>query len=206
MLAISGVLASSGIGWPSIFYVSGAFGCAWVAAWFLWGANTPEEYKNISEKEKLFIENSIGADADQPKPTSIPWKEIFTSAPFLALLLVHMCQNWGFWTLLTNIPTFMSKALDYDIKANALLSALPYFVTWILSFFFSWLADFMNNRKMITLVTSRKLFNSIGHWIPMVVLIGLGFVTKDNKEVGIVLLTLAVSLNAATYVGYIVSS
>jgi hypothetical protein len=45
---------------------------------------------------------------------------------------------------------------------NGLLSALPYLVMWLLSFVFGWASDFMNKRHLISLGTSRKLFNSIG--------------------------------------------
>lgn len=45
---------------------------------------------------------------------------------------------------------------------NGKLSALPYVAMYILSFVFSWLADFLVNRNMVQLVTSRKIFNTIG--------------------------------------------
>lgn len=45
-----------------------------------------------------------------------PWKEILTSLPMWALIIVHCGQNWGFWLLLTEIPTYMSEVLGYDIK------------------------------------------------------------------------------------------
>lgn len=44
-----------------------------------------------------------------------------------------------------------------------------------------------------------------GHWIPMVALIGLGYVTSDQKNLAVGLLTLAVGINAATYLGFQVS-
>lgn len=34
-----------------------------------------------------------------------------------AILVAHCGQNWGFWTLLTEIPTYMSKVLNFDIKS-----------------------------------------------------------------------------------------
>lgn len=80
----------------------------------------------------------------------------------IALILVHSSHNWGFWTLLTEMPSYMKGVLGFNIKENALLSALPYFVMMLLSFILSPLADYMNNKKVMTVVTSRKLFNSIG--------------------------------------------
>lgn len=47
---------------------------------------------------------------------------------------------------------------------NGLFSALPYAAMYILSFVFSWLAEFLVNRNIIKLSTSRKLFNTIGKY------------------------------------------
>lgn len=47
---------------------------------------------------------------------STPWGKIFTSMSFLSLMLVHCAHNWGFWTLLTKIPSYMKTVLEFDIK------------------------------------------------------------------------------------------
>lgn len=206
MLAISGTIASSNIGWPGIFYVSGTFGLVWAVSWFIFGANSPNDSNLIKEKEKLFLEDTIGrTKGSDSENKSIPWKGILTSIPFWALLFVHCCQNWGFWTLLTKIPTYMSTVLKFDIKSNALLSALPYFVLWSLSFVFSFVADYINNRQILSAGVSRKLFNSIGHYGPMVMLIALGYVPREKTDTAVTLLTLAVGMNAGTYVGYLIN-
>lgn len=31
-------------------------------------------------------------------------------------MLVHCAHNWGFWTLLTKIPSYMKTVLEFDIK------------------------------------------------------------------------------------------
>lgn len=115
-----------------------------------------------------------------------------------------MGQNWGFWFLQTEMPTFMKNILEMDIKKNALLSALPYLTMWILSFGFSFISDYLINRKILSTHFSRKFYNSIGHWIPAIVLIGLGYVT-ENTALSVTLLTITVGLNAGTYVGFMVN-
>lgn len=47
---------------------------------------------------------------------STPWGKIFTSMSFLSLMIVHCAHNWGFWTLLTKIPSYMKTVLEFDIK------------------------------------------------------------------------------------------
>lgn len=136
---------------------------------------------------------------------AVPWKSLFTSLPFYGLLAAHCGFTWGFYTLLTEIPTYMSNVLQLDVKANALLSALPYFVMWILCFIISPISDILINRNIINVTTSRKLFNSIGQLVPMACLIGLGYMTADEKTLAITLLTIGVGFNAASFCGYLVN-
>ncbi|KAL5286732.1 hypothetical protein ACFFRR_008004 [Megaselia abdita] len=198
MLGSSGVIASSSAGWPGIFYISGAVGVLWSIVWYFYGASTPAESKSISVEERKFIETSIGSTPNTVKPKT-PWLAIFTSIPFYSLIFVHCAHNWGFWTLLTEIPTYMANILKKDIKSNAVLSALPYFVMCLLCYVFSFIADLLFKRGL-SLSTSRKVFNTIGQWGPAVALIGLGYTT--DATLAIVLLTITVGINSATYLGF----
>lgn len=99
----------------------------------------------------------------------------------------------------------MSSVLQLNVKSNALLSSLPYFAMGILCFVVSPISDLLINRGTLTVTTSRKLFNSIGQWVPMGCLIGLGYMTANEKTEAIVLLTLAVGINAACFCGYLVN-
>lgn len=115
MLAVSGVIAASSIGWPGIFYVSGAFGVVWGVAFYIFGSDSPSECASITKEEREYITSMPGSSNDRKK--TIPWKEISTSKPFWALLISHCAQNWGFWTLLTQIPSYMNHVLNFDIKS-----------------------------------------------------------------------------------------
>jgi MFS transporter, ACS family, solute carrier family 17 (sodium-dependent inorganic phosphate cotransporter), member 5 len=60
MLAVSGVLASSAMGWPSIFYFSGVAGLVWSILYFFYGASSPADCPGrISPEERHFIESSL---------------------------------------------------------------------------------------------------------------------------------------------------
>lgn len=37
----------------------------------------------------------------------VPWKRMFLSYPVWAIIIAHFCENWGFYTFLTELPTFM---------------------------------------------------------------------------------------------------
>lgn len=205
MMATSGLLASSSAGWPSIFYISGGVGCVWAVLFFIWGAASPSEYKRISPEELKMIELSLASESTSAGPKEklhTPWLAFLTSPAFLALVAAHSANNWGFWTLLTEIPSYMKNVLGKDIKSNALLSALPYFCMFIMSFIFSAIGAQCNKRQCMSTVTSRKVFNSLGLWVPMCALIGLAYVDADQSNLAVGLLSVTVGFNGACYLGF----
>jgi hypothetical protein len=46
-----------------------------------------------------------------------PWRHILTSVPVWAILVMHVCQNWGFYTLLTCLPTYFNDVLRFNIES-----------------------------------------------------------------------------------------
>ncbi|KAG5684637.1 hypothetical protein PVAND_013857 [Polypedilum vanderplanki] len=205
MLAISGVLASSAMGWPSIFYISGVAGIVWSIIWMFYGSSSPADSRDkISVEERHFIESSLSEHTTgDARVVETPWKQIFTSPAVISLVIAHSAHNWGFWTLLTEIPSYMKSILHFNIKQNALLSALPYFVMMCISFLLSPFADWLTNRRILKVEFSRKLFNTIGLWLPAAALIGLSYVTSEEQSsLAVTLVTLAVGINAATYLGF----
>ncbi|CAD7015093.1 unnamed protein product [Ceratitis capitata] len=206
MLASSGMLCSSSWGWPSTFYIPGALGLIWSAVWFVFGASTPKECKYISEGERMLISKSLqqtGTNIAECKETQpIPWRQICTSRPFLVLILSQCASSWCFWTLLTQIPSYIKSVLGKDIQSNAFYSALPYLSMLVLSLALCPLASYLEKSKRLNATVSRKLFNTIGQWTPAVTLVYLGFLRTDQADLAIVLLTFTVAISTVTHFGY----
>lgn len=43
---------------------------------------------------------------------------------------------------------------------------------------------------------------TLGQWVPALLLIGFSYVSSDNAEIAVALLTIAVGINAAPYLGF----
>ncbi|KAL0113306.1 hypothetical protein PUN28_012454 [Cardiocondyla obscurior] len=115
-LIVAGVLAESSLGWPSIFYMLGALAIVWGIAFLWFGADSPSVHRSISQEERMYIEESLKtseAERNEKKKIKTPWKEIFTSKPMWAIIIAHSAQNWGYVTLLTEIPSYMSGVMKY---------------------------------------------------------------------------------------------
>ena len=44
-----------------------------------------------------------------------PWLQIFLSPPVWAITVANFCSNFGFYILLTTMPTYFSQALGFDL-------------------------------------------------------------------------------------------
>ncbi|XP_047990436.1 putative inorganic phosphate cotransporter [Leguminivora glycinivorella] len=202
-LMLAGYLAEYW-GWPSIFYASGVCGVIWTVVYILIGSASPQSSKMISEEEKMYIQSSLGHVGGH-KSYPVPWKSVFTSLPFISLIVVNCCQNWGFWTLMTEIPSYMSQVLGVNIKANGVLSALPYITMYLLSFPFGMASDFILAKGWLSATTTRKLSNSIAYLVPAVTLIGFAYVPAGNVPMAVGLLCVVVGLNAGYYTGFMLA-
>ncbi|XP_050326865.1 putative inorganic phosphate cotransporter [Bactrocera neohumeralis] len=206
MMGISGTIASSSLGWPGIFYISGLISLLYAVMWYFVGASEPSDYKWISAEEKLYIQSALVTSTkpeEEHVPTKTPWVKILTSVPFLVILIAQSTFAWGFWTMLIQIPSYMKNILKQDIKSNAVMSALPYLVNMFLTFGFCGLNNFLIKRNLISIRTSRKLFNTIGFWVPVLPLILLGYLREDQSSLAVGLLVILIGVNSAAYLGFL---
>ena len=104
-MAISGVLLGS-IGWDSIFYIFGTSGCVWYVFWAILVRESPGNDRYCSPSETEFIETSLGNKKSKAK-VKHPWFKIMTSISVWAIIVAHFAQAWGYYTLLTQFPTFL---------------------------------------------------------------------------------------------------
>ena len=70
-------------------------------------AQTETETESESETERTEMHNLQGY--------KVPWKEIFKSLPVWAVIMAHFTENWGFYTFLTELPTFLNDVLHYNM-------------------------------------------------------------------------------------------
>ncbi|GFQ87829.1 putative inorganic phosphate cotransporter, partial [Trichonephila clavata] len=131
-----------------------------------------------------------------------PWKSILTSIPFWALLVTHFGESWGFYTLIIQMPMYLSNILHYDINQNGALSALPSLMLSIVSILASILADKLRAKGKWRITAIRKILNSIGFFGPAICLTAVAFL-GCRPIIIVVLLSLAMGLNGFAFSGFI---
>ncbi|KAI0979258.1 hypothetical protein GJ496_002199 [Pomphorhynchus laevis] len=179
--------------WKNLFYVVAGLETAWILLWFFLYSNTPMENKIISEKEIAYINQTTNLYIKKNEK-SAPWKAMMTSIPCWALFICHTCSNWGLYTLLTEIPSYMKDVLDFDIKSNGLYSSLPYIVIWITTTSSSVIADIVLARNILSRTVIRKIAVILGTFLPGIFLIALGFMKTDQRSIAVALLAVGQGL------------
>ncbi|XP_060650832.1 putative inorganic phosphate cotransporter [Drosophila nasuta] len=197
----AGMLASSGWGWPGISYVSGGMALTWCLLWLIFGANRANEAPCIGEAEKLYIIGDNQRCARRERRLAIPWRGIFTSPPFYALLCARCADTWGLATMQTELPSYLSGVLGLEMQKNALFSALPFLLMWGMCYVYLLIADLLLRRRCLSLTALRKTYNSIALWTPAAIMLALGFVDKTQKPLALALVTLSVGVSSAATIG-----
>ncbi|KAL5287925.1 hypothetical protein ACFFRR_008648 [Megaselia abdita] len=200
-MGLGGIIGGSSLGWPMMSYTSGVIGFFWCILWVIFGGSSPKDATLISPLERNFILCNQNIDYDQNKKTIIPWKGIFTSVAFYALLITTSAEIWGYSTMLYETPIYFDAVLNFDIANNALFSALPHIASWVMIYVYLLIGYTLVKREILSLGAMRKIFNSYGMFIPAAILIGLGFVDENHKVTGVVLVTLLNGVNVAIGLG-----
>ncbi|KAM8711924.1 hypothetical protein ACLKA7_012435 [Drosophila subpalustris] len=205
-MGISGLIANSSMGWPGISYVSAGLCGIWCLLWLLLAANSAPSSKLVGQSERDYIERSLKReDGFHVQKIPIPWRALWTSVPFYALLIVRSAQGWANSTMQLQTPAYMHGVLEMDIKSNALYSALPFVAMWCMSYIYLAFADVAMSRKWMSLNTLRKSINTIAYWGPAAALIGIGFLGKEQTAWAIALMTINAGLNAGSGIGSILT-
>ncbi|CAG4952643.1 unnamed protein product [Colias eurytheme] len=199
---VTGFISSTFLGWPGIFRFYGMLvGFVGGLLWWL-GADSPAKHKYISAAERHYIETSLGQVGDAgKKKQAVPWSKILRCRGLYAIMLAHIGQTWCQLTLFTEVPAYMDKVMGVNIKANGLLSALPFLLMWFTNFFFSWLSDMLIVKKVFSVTVARKVANCTGAIPASICFVLLAHSSKDIYAVE-ALLCIICSFKIACTVGF----
>jgi MFS family permease len=122
----------------------------------------------------------------------IPWKPILTSMPVWAVIVGSTAANYGFYNLLTCLPTFLSKVLNFDVEKSGVTAAIPYMCLFVSSNALALAADRLRNGVCSTTFV-RKLFTVLNFSLSAGFLLATGYVPQGQTTVAVVYLSIAVA-------------
>ncbi|XP_055322850.1 vesicular glutamate transporter 1-like [Sitodiplosis mosellana] len=199
-MPVSGILANK-LGWESLFYVFGAIGCVWYCVWVIVVCESPDKDKSISKDELRYIQDSLGSNATET--VQHPWKDIFKSKPVYAISASHFAENWGFYTMLTQLPSFLKDSLGYKLEKAGFLSAAPYLAMGVLLGISGYFADVCQVEGWLTTTQVRRYFNCGGFLAQTVFLLTAGYLMSSVGTISCIII--AIGLGAFAWCGFAVN-
>ncbi|XP_029800498.1 sodium-dependent phosphate transport protein 3 isoform X1 [Suricata suricatta] len=173
-----GGLISQALGWPFIFYIFGGIGCVCCLLWFTVIYDDPTHHPCISVHEREHIVASLAHQSSSPR-RSVPVKAMARCLPLWAIFTGFFSHFWLCTIIITYLPTYISSVLHVNIRDSGVLSSLPFIAASSCTILGGQLADFLLSRKLLRLITVRKLFSSLGLLLPSLCAVALPFVASS---------------------------
>ena len=128
---------------------------------------------------------------------STPWWQMLKSPAVWAIIASNVTSDWGIYTMLTNIPTYMYDVLKFDMSSvrltafitmsqllgcdvtiscccwfqNGLFSALPFLGMWGMMTVAPPVSDKLQSSGLLSTANTRKVCNSVGEDIHLSLLV-----------------------------------
>ncbi|XP_004693384.1 PREDICTED: probable small intestine urate exporter [Condylura cristata] len=179
ILSVGGLVCDT-IGWPYVFYIFGGIGCACTLLWFPLVYDDPVNHPFISPAEKEYIVASLVEQGGSPG-WSVPLKAMVRSLPLWAILVSAFSIYWRNYIIVSYTPTYINTVLQANFRDSGIMSALPLFVAFPIFILGGQLVGFLLSRKILRLITIRKLFTTIGVLIPTGLHLSLPWVRSSHS-------------------------
>ncbi|KAI4456694.1 solute carrier family 17 [Holotrichia oblita] len=143
--------------WPTVFYFWGAVGVVWCICFLIWIYDTPSLHPNITEREKIFLEEEV----DHYVKLKIPYKRILTDKGILALIIGQIGNDLTVYVMMTNMPKYFSDVLHLSVVDISLVTSLPFITIWVVGILAGRMFDYGIKKKGWNVKWSRRM----GSWM-----------------------------------------
>jgi len=183
------------LGWAAVFYISGVLGVVWLVVWLLKAADVPEQCEGVSAQELALITSDRPS---APLADSIPWAAILREKNVWAIVIAHVCNNFGGYIILLWLPSYL-HSFGVPIARLGTYSIIPWIASFGVGNLSGWIADALRHRGM-SMTEVRKLMQGAAFIlgaVPMLLLPQAG-----SALTATMLVTLAVGGGALGVAGF----
>lgn len=109
--------------WRAVFVLFGCVGLVWVLCWSRWFRNEPADHPQVNAAELELIAG--GRTAESHAPGNGALREILTNRSAIFLCLMYFANGFGFFFLITWLPTYLREHQGFHAGLLGLFSGLP---------------------------------------------------------------------------------
>lgn len=144
-------------GWRMSFYVFGVVGVLWVAIWYFWFRDTPQEKPGTSREE---LDEMAAEGVASRAPHSLPWSQVLKNKNYLTILLMYHTYCWGSYFYLSWLHTYLVKGRGMSENEMKNFSSLPFLIGLCGNLLGGFLSDHLSQRYGLRL--GRRVVGSAG--------------------------------------------
>lgn len=115
-------------------------------------------------------------------------------------VITQIGHGFGYFTVVTDLPKYMSDVLKFNVKENGLYTSLPYLGMWITTMVCSVISDWCINKGYVSITNSRKIYTTLSFTFPGIFLVAASF-SGCNKTLAVAMFTVAMAFMGAYYSG-----
>lgn len=195
---ISGHLITATKDWASVFYLFGGLGILWYVFFQFLCFSDPKQHPYITDEEREFLEKEL--ESVSKEQHSIPWRALATSIPMWALIAAQIGHDWGFYTMVSDLPKYMKEVLRFDVSENGLWNSIPYAAMWIVSMLGGWVCDWLIVKNYMTITVARRFFTCLAAIGPAIFIMIASYAGCDTT-VAVWMFTIAMGFMGTFYCG-----
>lgn len=202
-MLMAGVLTAN-VGWESVFYVMGGLSLIWCVLWVVLVQDSPQQQPFMTAAERDMVLTALGNQGQKANKHNhpVPWRAVFTSPAFLAILVAHTCSNFGWYMVLIELPFYMKQVLKFNMTENALAVSMPFLSLWFFSMVLSRTLDWLRSKGTITTTTARKIGTIFASLVPGACLLAICYI-GCNRTAAVGLMALAVTSIGGMFCGFL---
>lgn len=112
------------VGWRLTFPIFGMVGAIWCVVFWRMFRDDPVQHPAATAADLAYARLQPDAPSS-PHSAGTPWKRLFTSGNLWALFWMYFATSYGFWFLLTWLPTYLTRQYGLPVRLASFYAALP---------------------------------------------------------------------------------
>nr|CAD7397026.1 unnamed protein product [Timema cristinae] len=144
--------------WPAVYYTIGTLGVMWSFTWIYLVRDDPGHDPRISSQESNYLKEVLNQLTAPNQAVKYPWMEFVSSPAVWAIFVAHFVMDWGLFTSITQLPTFLKDTLKIDLEYIGYILATPYLMMIFVMQFTGRASDWLVGDNILSQTQVRKVF------------------------------------------------
>jgi predicted MFS family arabinose efflux permease len=168
-------------GWRFTFAVFGTVGGCWCVFFWRWYRDDPARHPAIDASDLIYLRRNTDLSS-APGSAFTPWKRMFTSVNLWSFFWMYFATSYGFWFLLTWLPTYLIQQYRISAQRSSFYAALPLAVGAASNVIGGALSDWLV-RRTGSLLWGRRLVGLGGYLMAAVGFAAAGVMQKPFEAI-----------------------